>query len=57
MENKQREKSNCSIYCEIAKTQFLEKFDKKELFTTKKINPSLEKTPLTLSQMDEKTKD
>ena len=57
MENKQREKSNCSIYCEIAKTQFLEKFNKKELFTTKKINPSLENSPLTLSQMNEKTKD
>ena len=57
MENKQREKSNCSIYCEIAKTQFLEKFNKKELFTTKKINPSLEKTPLTLIQMDKTTKD
>ena len=56
MENKQREKSNCSIYCEIAKTQFLEKFNKKELFTTKKINPSLRTSVLTLSQMDDNTK-
>ena len=34
MANKEREKSNCSIYCEIVKTQFLGKLDKKEVFTT-----------------------
>ena len=56
MANKEREKSNCSIYCEIVKTQFLGKLDKKEVFTTKKINPSLRHSHLTLSQMDENTK-
>ena len=56
MANKEREKSNCSIYCEIVKTQFLGKLDKKEVFTTKKINPSLRTSVLTLSQMDDNTK-
>ena len=56
MGNKQREKSNCSIYCEIVKTQFLGKLDKKEVFTTEEMNPSLRNSHLTLSQMDENTK-
>ena len=56
MANKEREKSNCSIYCEIVKTQFLGKLDKKEVFTTKKIDPSLRTSALTLSQMDDNTK-
>ena len=56
MANKEREKSNCSIYCEIVKTQFLGKLYGKEVFTTKKINPSLKSSNLTLSQMDDNTK-
>ena len=56
MANKEREKSNCSIYCEIVKTQFLGKLYGKEVFTTKKINPSLRTSVLTLSQMDDNTK-